>query len=140
MLAPILVTDHDWFEYLAGHGPFDEVNFWRPLDQKKPSWQVGTPALFKLRKPYGGWIVGFGLFARHELAPAWLAWDAFGDKNGAADFNGMLSRLEELRKRAGATAARASKSGDFTIGCIMLFQPVFLPSEAWVLSPTSGLA
>jgi hypothetical protein len=70
MPSPILVTDHDWFEYLSTHGPFDEVNFWRPSDQRRPATKPGTPVLFKLRKPYGGWIVGYGLFARHELVPA----------------------------------------------------------------------
>ena len=95
MYAPILVTDHDWFEYLAAHGPHDEVNFWRPSDQRKPSLSPGTPVIFKLKKPYGGWIVGYGLFARHELVPAWLAWEAFGDKNGAADLSGMLQRCQQ---------------------------------------------
>jgi putative restriction endonuclease len=106
--APILVTDHDWFEYLAANGPHDEVNFWRPSDKRKPSWAPGTPALFKLKKPYGGWIVGYGLFARHELVPAWLAWEAFGTKNGAADFAGMRDRIERLRRSTGARRSLSS--------------------------------
>lgn len=138
MLAPILVTDHDWFEYLQAHGPFDEVNFWRPSDKRKPSWPPGTPALFKLKKPYGGWIVGYGLFARHELVPAWLAWKAFGDKNGAPDFTGMLDRIEKLRRSTGTRrdgANAPARAGDYSIGCLMLTQPAFLPREAWVRPP-----
>jgi putative restriction endonuclease len=138
MPSPILVTDHDWFEYLTAHGPFDEVNFWRPSDQRKPSWPLGTPVLFKLRKPYGGWVVGYGLFARHELAPVWLAWEAFGDKNGAADLAEMRDRIEKLRRSTGAdgrTGRAAARSGDYTIGCLMLTQPVFLPRDAWVRPP-----
>ncbi len=138
MPSPILVTDHEWFEYLQAHGPFDEVNFWRPSDKRKPSWPVGTPTLFKLRKPYGGWIVGYGLFARHELVPAWLAWDAFGDKNGAADFSRMRDRIEKLRRNTGAAedpAAPITRAGDYFIGCLMISQPVFLDREAWVRPP-----
>jgi putative restriction endonuclease len=108
MPAPILVTDHDWLEYLAANGPHDEVNFWRPSDKRKPSWAPGTPALFKLKKPYGGWVVGYGLFARHELVPAWLAWEAFGTKNGAADFAGMRDRIERLRRSTGARRSLSS--------------------------------
>ncbi|MEK7316410.1 MAG: HNH endonuclease [Candidatus Eisenbacteria bacterium] len=143
MLAPILVTDYEWFEYLAAHGPFDEVNFWRPSDLRKPSWRAGTPALFKLKKPYGGMVVGYGIFARHELAPAWHAWEAFGDKNGAEDLSGMLRRIERLRKgsgggRAGIKARVATvpmRAGDYVIGCLMISQPIFLPREAWVRAP-----
>jgi len=141
MLAPILVTDHDWFEYLQAHGPFDEVNFWRPSDQRRPSIAPGTPVLFKLRKPYGGWIVGYGLFARHDLVPAWLAWAAFGDKNGAPDFAGMRARIERLRRGSGrgrptAPATVSARAGDYTIGCLMLSQPVFLDRGAWVQPPS----
>ena len=140
MRGPILVTDHDWFEYLSAHGPFDEVNFWRPSDKRKPSWPPGTPALFKLKKPYGGWVVGCGIFARHELVPAWLAWEAFGEKNGAADFAGMRDRIERLRRSTGAVAERgggkdSARAGDYLIGCIMLTQPVFFPREVWVRPP-----
>jgi putative restriction endonuclease len=144
MRAPILVTDHDWFEYLLTHGPFDEVNFWRPSDQRRPSIQPGTPALFKLKKPYGGWVVGYGIFARHDLFPAWLAWEAFGDKNGAADFAGMRARIERLRRSTGAEGrlrreprahSSSTRAGDYTIGCLILTQPVFLPRDAWVRPP-----
>ena len=100
MSSPILVTDHDWFEYLSTHGPF-------------------------------------------ELVPAWLAWEAFGDKNGAADFAGMRDRIEKLRRSTGsaghaastAGGASATRAGDYSIGCLMITQPVFLLREAWVRPP-----
>jgi putative restriction endonuclease len=139
MRAPILVTDHDWFSYLEAHGPFDEVNFWRPSDQRRPAIAPGTPVLFKLRKPYGGWIVGYGLFARHDLVPAWLAWEAFGDKNGAPNFAGMLDRIERLRRgTAGHTSptSTTARAGDYTIGCLILSQPVFLDRASWVRPPS----
>lgn len=133
MRGAILVTDHDWFQFLSHQTDPDEVNFWRPRDTRTPQQlQPGMPVIFKLRKRYGGWIVGWGIFARHDIFPAWLAWDAFETKNGAANFAEMRQRVERLRRDKGEGAA---ESGDYNIGCLMLAQPVFLPREAWVTPP-----
>ena len=130
----IAVTDHEWFEFLSRQQGLDEVNFWRPSDTRTPrQMQPGMPVLFKLRKHYGGWIVGFGLFARHSVLPAWLAWDAFGLKNGAVSFADMRRRIERLRHGHKPPPGRGG--ADYSIGCLMLSQPAFLEREHWVRSP-----
>ena len=133
MRGLIAVTDRDWFEFLSSQGPLDEVNFWRPSDTRVPRQLLpGTPVLLKLRKQYGGWIVGYGIFARHDVIPAWLAWESFGPKNGAETFKEMRTRIERLR--GDASAARDS-SGDYEIGCLMLSEPIFFERESWVRPP-----
>jgi putative restriction endonuclease len=100
MMGLVAVTDHDWFEFLSGQPDLDEVNFWRPSDTRTPrQLQVGAPVFFKLRKRYGGWIVGYGVYAHHDVFPAWLAWDNFEKKNGAETFAEMRARIERLRRR-----------------------------------------
>ena len=133
MKAPILVTDHDWFSFLSSRVDLDEVNFWRPSDKRTPrQLKPGMPVIFKLKKDHGDWIVGFGIFARHELLPAWLAWDAFQVSNGAPTFADMRERIERLRR--GTSGDRAT-AGDYEIGCLMITQPVFLPEARWVRPP-----
>jgi putative restriction endonuclease len=129
----ILVTDREWFDYLSQQKDLDEVNFWRPSDTRTPQQlRPGMPVLFKLRKKFGGWIVGLGMFARHAVLPAWLAWDSFEAKNGAGSFADMCRRIARLRRDHGG---RDVQSGDYKIGCLMLAQPVFLPNGQWVRSP-----
>src|SRR5206468_4862110 len=89
--------------------------------------------LFKLRKALGGWIVGFGVFAKHKVLPAWLAWDAFGLKNGATSFPEMRARIERLRP---SRPVREVEVGDYDIGCLMLSQPVFLKRQDWIVPPS----
>lgn len=133
MRAPILITDHDWYQFLAAQPTLDEVNFWRPSDTRTPRLREGTPVLFKLRKQFGGRIVGFGLFARHDVLPVWLAWDAFDVRNGAASFGEMRQRIERLRRDAKASSGGP---GEYPIGCLMIAQPSFLAPEAWVSPPS----
>jgi putative restriction endonuclease len=129
----VYVTDHDWFRFLASRPDLEEVNFWRPRDLSTPRQLApGMPVLFKLRKQHGGAIVGYGVFAKHRVMPAWLAWDLFGPSNGASTFAEMLARIVRLR---GGEACPAGGAGDFDIGCVMLSQPVFLPAELWVRPP-----
>ena len=133
MRGVIMVTDHDWFQFLAGQPDLDEVNFWRPSDTRTPRQLLpGMPIIFKLKKQYGGWIVGFGVFAKHKVLPAWLAWDSFEQKNGAATFAEMRERIERLRGDRGRGAVTA---GDYEIGCLMLCGPLFLPRDRWIAPP-----
>src|SRR5689334_14786996 len=116
MLGVVYVTDFDWFTYLAARPDLDEVNFWRPSDKRTPrQLKPGMPVLFKLRKKHGGWIVGYGVFAKHKVLPAWLAWDCFGPANGAATLHDMLERIESLREAPSDLSARV---GDYEIGCL----------------------
>jgi len=89
--------------------------------------------LFKLKKRHGGWIVGWGTFERHDVLPAWLAWDAFEQRNGAPSFREMRLRVERLRSDYGS---KSQSGGDYQIGCLMLSQPIFLEQDAWVRPPS----
>jgi len=128
----IALTDPEWYSFLAGKSRVDEVNFWQPHGGRAfRALRKGDPFIFKLRAPEKA-IVGFGFFERFEVLPAWLAWDCFGEMNGASDFQGMLDRI--LRLRGGGS--RLERSGDFMIGCIMIAAPVFFPREQWIMPPS----
>ena len=133
MRGRILLTDHNWFEYLRAHGPFEEINFWRPRATGAPKIEPGTPILFKLHKPQGGKIVGYGAYARHDVVPVWLAWDIFEEANGAPNLGEMRAQIEEYRRKSGAHDP--VHGGDYSIGCEILAQPVFLPPHAWIAPP-----
>ena len=113
------LTDPDWYAYLSAHPHVDEVNFWQPHGNRVfRAIKPGEPFFFKLRAPLKA-IAGFGFFERFETLPAWLAWECFGEMNGAPDFESMIDRIIRLRGDGG------SRSGDFKIGCIMVTAPVF---------------
>jgi putative restriction endonuclease len=125
------LTDPDWYSYLSAQPHVDEVNFWRP--HGGPAFRAlkrGEPFFFKLRAPYKE-IVGFGFFERFENLPAWLAWDCFGDMNGAPDFESMIDRIVRLRGDDG----RSVRAGNFQIGCVMISAPVFFSRDEWVSPP-----
>jgi len=124
------ITDVEWFQFLRALRPLpDEVNFWQPSAHgfRLPP---GSPLFFKLKKDDGDAIAGFGIVARYETATPLLAWEAFGEKNGASTFERMEQRiakyLSKQRKQAGPS---------HRIGCIMLSQPVFFPEADWVARP-----
>jgi len=60
-----------------------------------------------------------------------LAWQSFGEMNGAPDFDSMLDRIIRLRGEDG----RSARVGDFKIGCIMIAAPIFWKKEEWVTPP-----
>jgi putative restriction endonuclease len=102
-----------------------EVNFWQPSAHGFKA-SAGTPFFFKLKAPHNA-IGGFGIFARYEEASPALAWEAFGDKNGAPTFQEMWARIGRYARRPGDPAHR--------IGCIMVADPVFLPTDQWIAQP-----
>jgi putative restriction endonuclease len=120
----VAVTDNAWYRYLAGLRP-DEVNFWRPSGKGFSAIEVGAPFLFKLPAPENC-IVGGGFFVRAEQLPVSLAWEAFGQKNGAPN-------LEELVKLI--QGHRGDADPDPEIGCIILNQPFFIPPEHRIPQP-----
>ncbi|MDY0002117.1 MAG: HNH endonuclease [Polyangia bacterium] len=125
MRGYLALTDHDWFTFLRARAPLDEVNFWQPSAHgyKAPP---GTPFLFKLKKPHYA-IGGFGIFARYEAATPRLAWEAFGEKNGAPSFDAMRSRIARYSSETGGLAHR--------IGCIMVASPIFFEDGDWIEQP-----
>jgi hypothetical protein len=46
--------------------------------------------------------------------PAWLAWESFGDKNGADTFVEMAARIEAIRRRT--RRALLARPQDYEIG------------------------
>ncbi|GAO02094.1 hypothetical protein PSR1_00965 [Anaeromyxobacter sp. PSR-1] len=121
----IATTDHDWFTFLRARQPLEEVNFWQPSAHGFNA-PPGTPFFFKLKAPHNA-IGGFGIFARYEAATPRLAWDAFGEKNGAATFDAMARRVGRYARDTGGPAHR--------IGCIMVATPWFFADGDWVEQP-----
>jgi putative restriction endonuclease len=131
MKAYIGITDEDWYSFLAARAAvIDEVNFWQPSGNRVfRALSPGELFLFKLHQPHH-LIVGGALFAHFSILPVSLAWEAFGEKNGA-------SSLEEIRRRIGRYRRVADDPlEDYRIGCILLEQPFFFPEPDWIKAPT----
>lgn len=130
MRAFVAVTDKDWYEFLAGRPDLDEVNFWQPSGNRRFKTLVrGEVLLFKLHYPENA-IVGGGFLAHSSLIDAGLAWDAFGEKNGAGSYPEMRRRIERYRR------APADPRTSYQIGCIILVEPFFWPRVDWILAPS----
>ena len=121
-------TDHDWYRYLHARPHLDEVNFWRPGSGGFSALRPGEPFFFKLKSPHNA-IGGFGQFARFAPLPLWMAWDVFGEANGAATLEHLQSRLTRL------AGSRAPLSLDHEIGCISIAFPTFFAPDDWVRQP-----
>ncbi|MFY9177768.1 MAG: HNH endonuclease, partial [Caldicoprobacterales bacterium] len=122
------VTDSNWYYFLK-ELKCDEVNFWRPSG--KTNFKAIDPNdifLFKLRSPYN-YIVGGGFFVRYSILPLFLAWDAFGPKNGAYS-------LEELNKSIKRYRSNSNiPDYNYNIGCIILNKPFFFEESDWIPVP-----
>ncbi len=125
MNAYVGVTDQQWYEYLSDKG-FDEINFWRPRGGAFKSLEPGELFLFKLHAPLH-YIVGGGFFVRFSILPTFLAWDAFGAKNGAASISGFEARIRKYK---------GSNDSNPRIGCIILSAPFFFPRVDWIPAPS----
>jgi len=124
------ITDFDWYSFLLSRPSWEEVNFWLPSAHGLLDPAAGMPFFFKLRKEHGSPIVGFGSFSWRTRLPAWMAWDAFRQGNGAPDRLAMLERIGQLRKNHDIDPA-----GKYEIGCLVLAYPVFFPKDLWVQPP-----
>ena len=123
------VTDYDWFRFLASRPGIDEVNFWQPSGGVEfKALQPAEPFAFKLHSPRNS-IVGGGFFAHWSQLPVSLAWEAFGEKNGAASLLEMRTRLARYRRVVDDGRA------DYPVGCILLEQPFFLSESDWIPAP-----
>ena len=122
------VTDRDWFDHLRAGAPWAEVNFWSPAPRTFRALTPGELFLFKLKAPVNR-IVGGGVFAHAADMPSSLAWEAFGQGNGAASLAEMRSRIAKYR--------RDGTRGDFPIGARVLVEPTFWPEAMWLDPPAS---
>jgi putative restriction endonuclease len=71
------------------------------------------------------------VFARADILPVSLAWDAFGANNGAASLLEMRKRIAYYRNQTD------DFKQDYAIGCRILTQPFFLPENQWIPVPAS---
>jgi putative restriction endonuclease len=124
----VALTDPEWFAHLRKKTDLQEVNFWAPSGRSFRALAPGEIFLFRLHAPYRV-IVGGGVFAHADTLPCSLAWEAFGEGNGAASLPEMRARIERYRKLAPASRT------DFVIGCRILTQPFFLPESEWFEPP-----
>lgn len=126
----VAVTDTDWFEHVRAKADLAEVNFWSPTPTNFRALEPGELFLFKLHAPRNV-IVGGGIFAYANSLPCSLAWEAFGEANGAHSLNEMRLRISKYRRTA------PDDRSDFSIGCRILTQPFFLREENWIPVPQS---
>ena len=130
MIGYIANTDQKWFEFLRFLPPQEEVNFWNPSDFYMFRGLVGSPFLFRLKAPVN-MIGGFGIVAWANRMPEWLAWECFGQGNGAPNLEAMQAQISRLR----ASSDIQKRESLDQIGCIILSQPVFFPPELWIPQP-----
>ncbi len=119
------VTDNNWYKFLSEEN-YDEVNFWRPSPGPYfKTLPAGTPFLFKLKAPFNH-IAGGGTFIQYSSLPLEMAWDAFGEKNGAPSFRVFDKTIREYRRLP---------KGPLEIGCNVLVEPFFFPKDQWIELP-----
>jgi putative restriction endonuclease len=126
----VAVTDDDWFEMLRSQSSLSEVNFWAPSAANFRALQPGELFLFKLHSPRNV-IVGGGIFAYANTLPCSLAWNAFGEGNGARSAHEMRTRIAKYRR------SDPSDRSDFAVGCRILTQPFFFEEADWLPLPAS---
>jgi putative restriction endonuclease len=123
----VAVTDNEWYRFVAELQP-DELNFWRPTGRGFRAIKEGSRFLFKLHSPEN-YIVGGGFFLRHSILPLALAWEAFGNKNGAPDLGTFYQQIHRYREPLRGTDA------DPNIGCTILTSPFFFDEDDWIPVP-----
>jgi Predicted restriction endonuclease len=125
MLFWVGITDDDWFIHLSRLKP-DEVNFWQPGPTPPRHMDPGTLFLFKLHAPHHV-VVGGGYFVRFTVLPCFLAWEAFGEKNGVTSLPELVQRMTRYR--------HSQQTSGSEIGCNILVEPFFFPEEDWIPIP-----
>jgi putative restriction endonuclease len=124
--AYVAVTDGDWHSHLRARPDIDEVNFWQPGGKTRfKALEPGELFLFKPHRKHV--VIGGGVFGYSTLMPLYLAWDAFGQANGAASIQQMRERIRKYREQEAGPNP--------TIGCIMIQQPFFLDEPDWIPLP-----
>ena len=94
--------------------------FPRPQRRRTVPVQVAHPA----QHDRGG-----GIFAYSNKLPWSLAWEAFGEANGARSAEEMRQRIAKYRR------SDPNDRSDFEIGCRILTQPFFFDESDWIAPP-----
>lgn len=119
------VTDNGWYSFLSERRP-DEVNFWQPSGTPPfTRAPTGMPFLFKLKSPHNA-IAGGGFFVTYTSLPTALAWEVFGEKNGASSLADLQALLNPLMPKSSLTR---------DIGCTVLSNIFYLPRDEWIEDP-----
>ena len=127
MKAYVAITDGDWFEAVRYTPQLDELNAWKPTGSRHfRALDPGEPYLFKLHSP-NHYIVGGAFFVHSSNLPSSAAWEAFGRRNGCHSLGEMNQRVDHY--------ARGAKTGEPTIGCILLHSPFFFDRLDWIPAP-----
>jgi len=127
----VAITDYDWFVYLRSRPDLTSINFWQPGGQTTfRALKPGELFLFKLHAPRN-FIVGGGIFSYANIIPLSLAWEAFGEANGAKSLQDMGIRISRYREEL------FDRRKDFHIGCRILEQPFFFEQSLWISPPAS---
>ncbi|MCY3645639.1 MAG: HNH endonuclease [Chloroflexi bacterium] len=126
----VAVTDYDWYTTLRARPELTEINFWSPSARGFQALREGELFLFKLHAPHNK-IVGGGIFAYSNTLPSSLAWEAFGEGNGARSLLEMRDRIVKYRR------GQPERAGEFDIGCRVLTQPFFFDESDWIDPPAS---
>lgn len=127
----VAITDYDWFLYLQSRPDLTSINFWQPGGQTPfRALKPGEIFLFKLHAPRN-FIVGGGFFSHATIIPLSLAWETFGEANGAKTFEEMRHRVSRYRRED------VNQRKDFRIGCRILELPFFFEESQWIPVPKS---
>ena len=121
------ITDYNWFQFLKNNKA-DEVNFWKPGSQPFKALQENDLFLFKLHAPQN-YIVGGGYFVKYSLLPTYLAWEAFGEKNGTPSLRDLNSAIEKYRAKNNIIVQNPQ------IGCIILTDVFYFDEQDWIPAP-----
>ena len=121
------ITDYKWFQFLKNNKS-DEVNFWKPGSQPFKALQENDLFLFKLHAPQN-YIVGGGYFVKYSLLPTYLAWEAFGEKNGTSSLQELNTAIERYRAKYNIVVQNPQ------IGCIILTDVFYFDEEDWISAP-----
>lgn len=104
------LTDRDWHEFLSQGPRRDEVNFWQPSGRTQfRALRPGELFLFKLHHPRN-FIVGGGIFGHASILPVSLAWEVFGEGNGAPTRAVMARAPEPPQARRRPVHARRHRT------------------------------
>lgn len=129
MKAYVAVTDPQLYRFLRARPQFEEVNFWQPSGSRNfRALEPGEPFLFKLHSP-DDFIVGGGFFAASAILPVGLAWEIFGEGNGALSLAEMRRQIGRYRR------GKRDTRGEHPVGCIVLQRPFFFDEADWIPVP-----
>lgn len=118
------ITDYEWFEFLKERNA-NEVNFWKPGTQPFKALNENDLFLFKLHAPQN-YIVGGGFFVKYSFIPTYLAWNAFGEKNGTKSLRELNEAISKYRIKNNI------KESNPQIGCIILTDVFYFDKQDWI--------